>query len=120
MDCSNFTCLAGPGAYNITGMGSDSMRKAYIESTRRGVFGTTSQRINQITKKDETEMPGPNHYQVKEKPFKSRYHNLSSTFASVTSRLKDEDQTVRVSEAFFKDTSHHYHPFLAFTLSEPK
>lgn len=83
----------GPGSYNITGMGSDSMRKAYIESTRRGVFGTTSVRTNNITQKDAPDLPGPNHYQVKEKPFQSRYHHLSSTFASVTSRLKD-DQTV--------------------------
>lgn len=58
--------VPGPGAYNITGMGSESMRKAYIESTRRGVFGTTSVRTNAITKKDEMETPGPNHYQEKE------------------------------------------------------
>ena len=78
-------------------MGSDSMRKAYIESTRRGVFGTTSVRINQITKKEEVDIPGPNHYQVKEKPFKSRYHHLSSTFASVTARLKDDVPGQKVS-----------------------
>ena len=88
--------LSGPGAYNITGMGSDSMRKAYIESTRRGVFGTTSVRTNAITKKDEAEIPGPNHYQIKEKPFKSRYNQLSSTFASVTARLKDEPIVTKV------------------------
>ena len=94
-----FLCFtSGPGAYNITGMGSDSMRKAYIESTRRGVFGTTSVRTNAITKKDDTETPGPNHYQIKEKPFKSRYNQLSSTFASVTARLKDEPIVVKVGK----------------------
>ncbi|KAL4240507.1 Sperm-tail PG-rich repeat-containing protein 2 [Mactra antiquata] len=82
--------VPGPGSYNITGMGSESMRKAYIESTRRGVFGTTSTRGNTIAKKDAPDLPGPNHYQVKEKPFQSRYHHLSSTFASVTARLKDD------------------------------
>lgn len=82
--------IPGPGAYNIIGMGSESMRKAYIESTRRGVFGTTSVRINNITTKDAPELPGPNHYQVKEKPFQSRYHHQSSTFASVTARLKED------------------------------
>lgn len=87
--------VPGPGAYNITGMGSESMRKAYIESTRRGVFGTTSVRTNNITKKDESEVPGPNHYQIKEKPFKSRYTQLTSTFASVTSRLKEEPTVVK-------------------------
>ena len=74
------------------------MRKAYIESTRRGVFGTTSVRTNAITKKDDTETPGPNHYQIKEKPFKSRYNQLSSTFASVTARLKDEPIVVKVGK----------------------
>lgn len=85
----------GPGSYNITGMGSDSMRKAYIESTRRGVFGTTSVRTNNITQKDASELPGPNHYQIKEKPFQTRYAHLSSTFASVTSRLKDDNPQVK-------------------------
>jgi hypothetical protein len=37
-------------------MGSESMRKAYIESTRKGVFGTTSVRIKPITKKEEQEV----------------------------------------------------------------
>ncbi|WAQ96592.1 STPG2-like protein, partial [Mya arenaria] len=82
--------IPGPGAYNITGMGSESMRKAYIESTRRGVFGTTAVRINNIAKKEAPDLPGPNHYQVKEKPFQTRYAHLSSTFASVTTRLKDD------------------------------
>ncbi|XP_060071490.1 sperm-tail PG-rich repeat-containing protein 2-like [Ylistrum balloti] len=87
--------VPGPGAYNITGMGSDSMRKAYIESTRKGVFGTTSVRIKTMTKKDEVEIPGPAHYQVKEKPFKNRYPNLSSTFASVTSRLTEQPSVIK-------------------------
>lgn len=87
--------IPGPGAYNITGMGSDSMRKAYIESTRKGVFGTTSVRIKTMTKKDEVEIPGPAHYQVKEKPFKNRYPNLSSTFASVTSRLTEAPSVIK-------------------------
>lgn len=89
--------ISGPGSYNITGMGSESMRKAYIESTRKGVFGTTSVRINNITKKEAPELPGPNHYQMKEKPFQSRYAHLSSTFASVTTRLKEENVMAKVS-----------------------
>lgn len=101
----------GPGAYNIVGMGSESMRKAYIESTRKGVFGTTSVRIQPITKKEEQEVPGPAHYQIKEKPFKTKYPNLSSTFASVTSRVVEPPPTVKelpppgsyeVSQSFMK------------------
>ena len=56
---NTFRTVIGPGAYNITGMGSDSMRRAYIESTRKGVFGTTSVRVQAITRKEETEQPGP-------------------------------------------------------------
>ncbi|KAJ8318875.1 hypothetical protein KUTeg_003966 [Tegillarca granosa] len=93
--------ILGPGAYNITGMGSESMRKAYIESTRKGVFGTTSVRVQQITKKEEPEHPGPAHYQLKEKPFKSRYGTLSSTFASVTSRVQENQGVVKTIPSFW-------------------
>lgn len=72
------------------------MRKAYIESTRKGVFGTTSVRIKPITKKEEIEVPGPAHYQIKEKPFRTKYPNLTSTFASVTSRVVEPPPTVKV------------------------
>ncbi|XP_012937839.1 sperm-tail PG-rich repeat-containing protein 2 [Aplysia californica] len=79
----------GPGAYNISGMGAESMRKAYLEATRKGVFGTTSSRAQPMARKDEPEVPGPAHYQVKEKPFKSKYQQMGSNFASVTTRMKD-------------------------------
>ncbi|CAL1526354.1 unnamed protein product [Lymnaea stagnalis] len=78
----------GPGAYNIPGLGAESMRKAYLEATRKGVFGTTSTRIEPIGNKDELDVPGPAHYQVKERPFKPKYPTLGSNFASVTARLK--------------------------------
>ena len=81
--------FAGPGAYNIAGMGSESMRKAYIESTRRGVFGTTAVRINPMTKKGEHDQPGPSHYQVRERGHEPRYQQLTSNFSSLTQRLPD-------------------------------
>lgn len=85
----------GPGAYSIAGMGNESMRKAYIESTRRGVFGTTAVRINPMTKKGEDEVPGPSHYQIKEKPFEPRYKQLTSNFASLSQRLSEPPSTVK-------------------------
>ena len=88
---------SGPGAYNVPGMGADSMRKAYIESTRRGVFGTTAVRINPMTKKDERENPGPSHYQIREKPYETRYTQPTSNFASLTNRLQEAPPIVRVS-----------------------
>ncbi len=87
----------GPGAYNVSGMGSDSMRRAYIESTRRGVFGTTAVRIQPMTKNDQPDQPGPAHYQVKEKANMPRYHQASSTFASLTGRLSEPPNIVKVS-----------------------
>ncbi|XP_064618109.1 sperm-tail PG-rich repeat-containing protein 2-like [Liolophura sinensis] len=85
----------GPGTYNITGLGSESMRKAYIESTRRGVFGTTSVRAIKLTDKEQTEQPGPAEYQVKEKPFQSRYQQKSSMFASTSSRIADVPSVIK-------------------------
>ncbi|XP_033644148.1 sperm-tail PG-rich repeat-containing protein 2-like [Asterias rubens] len=78
----------GPGSYSFTGLANDSLRKAYIESTRRGAFGSTSVRIKPITKKEETAQPGPAHYQVKSRPTYSRYsQNVTANFASQTERL---------------------------------
>ena len=54
-------------------------------------------RIKPITKKEEQEVPGPAHYQIKEKPFKTKYPNLTSTFASVTSRVVEPPPTVKVA-----------------------
>ena len=73
------------------------MRRAYIESTRRGAFGTTSLRCQPLATKDAIEVPGPNHYQVKEKPFEPRYQQLSSTFASLSNRLQEPGPAIKVS-----------------------
>ncbi len=74
------------------------MKKAYIESTRRGVFGTTSQRIQPMAKQTEAEVPGPAHYQMKEKPFQPRYQQMSSNFASMSTRIKDPADPVKVGQ----------------------
>ena len=86
----------GPGSYNLAGMGSDSMRKAYVESTRHGAFGTTSVRIQPIIKKTEAELPGPSHYQVKDQPFQPRYKQMTSNFASLSNRLSEPPTIVKV------------------------
>ena len=56
--CGLSSTPSGPGAYNVTGMGADSMRKAYLEATRKGVFGTTSSRSPAIHRRDEPDVPG--------------------------------------------------------------
>lgn len=94
----HFLSIIGPGSYTFSGIAQDSMRKAYIESTRRGAFGSTSVRIKPITKKQEDSQPGPAHYQVKEKPTYSRYTtNLSANFASQSGRVHSPPPVVKVS-----------------------
>ncbi|XP_070302927.1 sperm-tail PG-rich repeat-containing protein 2 [Salvelinus sp. IW2-2015] len=52
----------GPGAYNMFeyGLAQDSMKKAYLESTRKGGFGSTAQRSLVFHNNDE--VPGPGQY----------------------------------------------------------
>ncbi|XP_013412184.1 sperm-tail PG-rich repeat-containing protein 2 [Lingula anatina] len=92
---SSLTSRLRPGAYHVAGMGADSMKKAYIESTRKGVFGTTSVRIAPMTEKDITEMPGPAQYQPKEKIFQPNYPTLTANFSSLTSRLSEPPAIIK-------------------------
>ena len=88
------TCTLGPGAYNQVGLGQESMKKAYIESTRRGVFGTTSARINAMVKKDDYYLPGPAHYAVKEtvKINEPKQKHPMGVFSSMTSRVHEDPE----------------------------
>ena len=83
--------------YNVNGMGTDSMKKAYIESTRRGAFGTTSVRIQPMSKAQDVEQPGPSHYQPKEKVFQTRYQQHTSNFQSMSNRFNDLTNGAKVS-----------------------
>ncbi|XP_070544297.1 sperm-tail PG-rich repeat-containing protein 2-like [Ptychodera flava] len=86
----------GPGNYSFPGIAQDSLKRAYMESTRRGAFGTTSVRIQPMTKKQETAQPGPAHYQVKEKQNYSRYtQNVSANFASQSNRLHSPPPVIK-------------------------
>lgn len=90
-----FACIyiVGPGSYNKTGIGQDSMKKAYIESTRRGVFGTTSARINPMVKRDDYYLPGPAHYTVKEAAKVgevNKQHQPMGVFSSLSHRVHDD------------------------------
>jgi len=103
----------GPGKYNMYGYGmaNDSFRKAYFDSTIKGGFGSTSQRLQSIIKKDERHLPGPSRYQPekREEPYKK--HNTSN-FTSNTNRIeKSVPKTVtenppvgsyNVASAYFK------------------
>ncbi|CAB1321491.1 unnamed protein product [Coregonus sp. 'balchen'] len=51
----------GPGAYNMFnyGLTQDSMKKVYLESTRKGKFSSTAQRRPVFHNKEEVNIPGP-------------------------------------------------------------
>ncbi|XP_029652288.1 sperm-tail PG-rich repeat-containing protein 2-like [Octopus sinensis] len=78
--------LPGPGQYNIDSFGSEIVKKAYLESTRRGIFGSSAPRNMTVVNKDTEHNPGPSHYNVKEKPFDAANAKPSSFFASTTKR----------------------------------
>lgn len=84
----------GPGSYNFQGMSSELIKKAYMESTRRGAFGSTAARDIIFTNKCQTEVPGPSHYQLKDKRFENAHKNFTSSFASTTRREKAQTPEV--------------------------
>ncbi|XP_075248725.1 sperm-tail PG-rich repeat-containing protein 2-like [Convolutriloba macropyga] len=53
-----------PNSYNIVGLGEQNLRKAYLESMRRGAFGGTEVRNTTHVPKSKYNTPGPAHYQV--------------------------------------------------------
>ncbi|XP_068711122.1 sperm-tail PG-rich repeat-containing protein 2-like [Montipora foliosa] len=76
----------GPGAYSIPDMNTNLMRKAHVESNRKGAFGSTSSRIAPMTRRQEELMPGPAHYLTTEKS-QNKEAQPSATFVSATGRL---------------------------------
>ena len=85
--------FVGPGHYNIfnTGMAQESLKKAYLESTRNGPFGTTSARIMPILQKHDVALPGPSHYQVSRMMNNNYYSNqIFITLAVLRRRLRSE------------------------------
>jgi len=101
----------GPGSYNKTGIGQDSMKKAYIESTRRGVFGTTSARINPMVKRDDYYLPGPSHYTVKEaaKVGEVNKHNQPmGVFSSLSHRVHEDVEAKAMPPPGSYDVDHSY------------
>ncbi|MGH0145141.1 UNVERIFIED_CONTAM: hypothetical protein FKN15_025619 [Acipenser sinensis] len=60
------TKTPGPGAYNIFnyGLAQESLKKAYLESTRKGGFGSTATRSPEFLKRQDVVTPGPAQYQA--------------------------------------------------------
>ncbi|XP_052317066.1 sperm-tail PG-rich repeat-containing protein 2 [Oncorhynchus keta] len=77
----------GPGAYNMFeyGLAQDSIKKAYLESTRKGGFGSTAQRSLVFHKNEE--VPGPGQYKVEKKTEELYKKQHTAAFKSATERL---------------------------------
>ncbi len=96
----------GPGQYRISGFADENLRRAFIESGKKPPFNVASIRRLNITRKDEFNTPGkiilsnkkkyiyifiqnkkgPNSYDVKTQPFKSKMEHPSAIFISNTAR----------------------------------
>lgn len=80
----------GPGQYNIVkhSMANESIKKAFMESTRQGGFGVSSSRSMSLVRRHESSIPGPSHYQPdrKEESYKKQ---PTSNFISKSQRVAD-------------------------------
>ncbi|RXN08381.1 sperm-tail PG-rich repeat-containing 2 [Labeo rohita] len=79
----------GPGAYNVFeyGLAYESLKKACLESTRKGAFGSIAPRRLFLPTKEEMSRPGPTQYKV-EKTTEALYKKQSTAaFKSATDRL---------------------------------
>uniref|UniRef100_A0A3P8RLI6 Sperm tail PG-rich repeat containing 2 n=1 Tax=Amphiprion percula TaxID=161767 RepID=A0A3P8RLI6_AMPPE len=56
----------GPGSYNVFehGLARESFKKAFLEKTRKGGFGSTAKRSSVFHNKESIEAPGPGQYEV--------------------------------------------------------
>uniref|UniRef100_A0A3Q3JBI2 Uncharacterized protein n=1 Tax=Monopterus albus TaxID=43700 RepID=A0A3Q3JBI2_MONAL len=56
----------GPGSYNVFehGLARESFKKAFLERTRKGGFGSTAQRNSLFNNKELIEAPSPGQYEV--------------------------------------------------------
>uniref|UniRef100_A0A9J8CQB2 Sperm tail PG-rich repeat containing 2 n=1 Tax=Cyprinus carpio carpio TaxID=630221 RepID=A0A9J8CQB2_CYPCA len=109
----------GPGAYNVFeyGLAYESLKKACLESTRKGAFGSIAPRQLFLPSKEEVSRPGPTQYKV-EKTTEALYKKKSTAaFKSATDRLvgslfaKDTPPpgSYNVSESFERIHGHHHY-----------
>ncbi|XP_040011518.1 sperm-tail PG-rich repeat-containing protein 2 isoform X2 [Xiphias gladius] len=108
----------GPGSYNVfeQGLAQESFKKAFLERSRKGGFGSTAQRNSFFYNKESIEAPSPGQYET-EKKTEERYkkHHMA-VFKSATERLalsqlaKDSPppNSYNVSQTFEKSNGHSY------------
>uniref|UniRef100_A0A3Q0R4X3 Sperm tail PG-rich repeat containing 2 n=1 Tax=Amphilophus citrinellus TaxID=61819 RepID=A0A3Q0R4X3_AMPCI len=105
----------GPGSYNVfeDGLARESFKKAFLSQTKKGGFGSSSQRSSIFYNKESVEAPSPAQYEKTEECYKQQH---TAVFKSITERLaspllaKDSPAPSRynVSQTFEKVNGHSY------------
>uniref|UniRef100_A0A3B4Z0T1 Sperm tail PG-rich repeat containing 2 n=1 Tax=Stegastes partitus TaxID=144197 RepID=A0A3B4Z0T1_9TELE len=105
----------GPGSYNVfeQGLARESFKKAVLEKTRKGGFGSTTKRGSVFHNKESIAAPSPGQYEKTEESYKKQQ---TAIFKSATRRLvspllaKDSPppNSYNVSQTFEKVNGHFY------------
>ncbi|KAM8866586.1 sperm-tail PG-rich repeat-containing protein 2 isoform 2-T3 [Synchiropus picturatus] len=79
----------GPGSYDVFdyGLAQESFKKAYLERTKKGGFGSTAQRNCTFFRKDSADRPGPGQYETEKRMEESYKERNTAPFKSATGRL---------------------------------
>ncbi|KAF1389214.1 hypothetical protein PFLUV_G00071110 [Perca fluviatilis] len=79
----------GPGSYNVFehGLARESFKKAVLERTRKGGFGSTAQRNSFFHNKESIEAPSPGQYETEKKTEEEYKKQHTAVFKSATERL---------------------------------
>ncbi|XP_074493926.1 sperm-tail PG-rich repeat-containing protein 2 [Sebastes fasciatus] len=106
----------GPGSYNVFehGLARESFKKAFLERTRKGGFGSTAQRNSVFYNKESIEAPSPGQYETEKKTEEHYKKQHTAVFKSATERLallaKDSPSpnSYNVSQTFEKANGRSY------------
>ncbi|XP_061673123.1 sperm-tail PG-rich repeat-containing protein 2 isoform X2 [Syngnathoides biaculeatus] len=79
----------GPGSYNVLDMASaqERLKKTFLETNRKGGFGSTAKRSSVFLNKDCVHGPSPAEYQVEKCPEEPYKKQLTAAFRSAAPRL---------------------------------
>uniref|UniRef100_UPI0037E895CE sperm-tail PG-rich repeat-containing protein 2 n=1 Tax=Semicossyphus pulcher TaxID=241346 RepID=UPI0037E895CE len=79
----------GPGSYDVfeQGLACESFKKAFLERTRKGGFGSTAQRNSIFHNKESIEAPSPGQYETEKKTEEHYKQQHTAVFRSATERL---------------------------------
>ncbi|XP_022613329.1 sperm-tail PG-rich repeat-containing protein 2 [Seriola dumerili] len=110
--------IPGPGSYNVfeQGLAQESFKKAFLEQSRKGGFGSSAQRNSFFHNKESIEAPSPGQYETEKKTEERYKKQHTAVFKSATERLalsllaKDSPPPNRynVSQTFEKSNGHSY------------